>query len=64
MAAAAPKEWQRYTNPVLGVSIEYPKEWGFEESPAVGIVVFMDSEVLKAQSTENCSCGNKQKGEI
>jgi len=51
MAATSDVEWKQYTNPVLGLSLEYPASWGFEESPSVGIVVFAEAETLKTQST-------------
>lgn len=49
--AADTKSYTKYSNPILGVSIDFPEHWGFEESPSVGIVVFADRETLKTQST-------------
>lgn len=43
-------QWKTYSNAALGVSIEYPAKWMFEESPAVGVVVFADEKALKNQT--------------
>lgn len=51
--AATDRTWQKYTNPVLGLSMDFPTDWGFEESASVGIVVFADAETLKSQSTSS-----------
>lgn len=61
MAADSPKAYSKYSNPILGVSIDFPQDWGFEESPSVGIVVFAEKATLKTQST--CS-GRPMKLEI
>lgn len=59
--AVPAKAFKKYTNPILGVSLDFPESWGFEESPSVGIVVFADAETLKTQSTSSGSPMNHEK---
>lgn len=49
-ATKSTEEYKKYSNPVLGVSLEFPSQWNFEESPSVGIVVFADAAALKSQN--------------
>jgi len=51
MSAVSEGEWNTYSNPILGVSIDFPKAWTFEESPSMGIVMFAEEKTLKSQNT-------------